>query len=130
MVEHPADLAKLSDSADYLSRHQDKLVILDEIHRVPELFPVLRILIDEGRRVGQRNVEASSSYKGKWIEQEEGEEAEHQRLTRIELLTLKVAPKFVRNLAKPLNLCYLCCLLFKWISVSRVMGLALTCGDW
>jgi predicted AAA+ superfamily ATPase len=54
-LEHPADLAKLSDPADYLPRHQDKLVILDEIHRVPELFPILRSLIDEGRRAGRRS---------------------------------------------------------------------------
>ena len=52
-LEHPADLAKLADSADYLARHQDKLVILDEIHRLPEVFPVLRSLIDEGRRAGR-----------------------------------------------------------------------------
>ena len=52
-LEHPADLAKLADSADYLARHQDKLVILDEIHRLPEVFPVLRSLIDEGRRAGK-----------------------------------------------------------------------------
>ena len=41
-LEHPADLAKLADPADYLARHPDKLVILDEIHRLPEVFPVLR----------------------------------------------------------------------------------------
>jgi predicted AAA+ superfamily ATPase len=52
-LEHPADLARLTVPADYLSRHADKLVILDEIHRVPELFPVLRSLIDEGRRAGK-----------------------------------------------------------------------------
>lgn len=52
-LEHPADLAKLADPADYLARHQDKLVILDEIHRLPEVFPVLRSLIDEGRRAGK-----------------------------------------------------------------------------
>ena len=52
-LEHPADLAKLADAADYLARHQDKLVILDEIHRLPEVFPVLRSLIDEGRRAGR-----------------------------------------------------------------------------
>lgn len=52
-LEHPADLGKLSDPADYLSRHSDKLVILDEIHRVPELFPVLRSLIDQARRKGR-----------------------------------------------------------------------------
>lgn len=52
-LEHPADLAKLADPADYLARHQDRLVILDEIHRLPEVFPVLRSLIDEGRRAGK-----------------------------------------------------------------------------
>lgn len=53
-LEHPADLAKLTDPADYLARHQDKLVVIDEIHRVPELFPVLRSLIDQARRKGKR----------------------------------------------------------------------------
>jgi predicted AAA+ superfamily ATPase len=53
-LEHPSDLAKLADPADYLSRHEDKLVILDEIHRVPELFPVLRSLIDRAKRKGRR----------------------------------------------------------------------------
>lgn len=52
-LENPADLAKLADPVDYLSRHQDRLVILDKIHRIPELFPVLRSLIDEGRRAGK-----------------------------------------------------------------------------
>ena len=52
-LEHPSDLTKLTSPADYLSRHQDKLVILDEIHRVPELFPVLRSLIDQSRRAGR-----------------------------------------------------------------------------
>lgn len=52
-LENPSDLTKLADPADYLSRHQDKLVILDEIHRVPELFPILRSLIDQSRRAGR-----------------------------------------------------------------------------
>jgi len=52
-LEHPPDLAKLSDPADYLARHQDKLVVLDEIQRVPELFPVLRSLIDQSKRAGR-----------------------------------------------------------------------------
>jgi hypothetical protein len=32
------------------SQHEDKLVILDEIQRTPQLFPSLRGLIDAGRR--------------------------------------------------------------------------------
>jgi hypothetical protein len=47
-LESPADRRKLSDPLDYLQNHEDKLVILDEIHRAPDLFPVLRGLIDEG----------------------------------------------------------------------------------
>jgi predicted AAA+ superfamily ATPase len=34
--------------------HKPKLVILDEIHRMPEIFQVLRGLIDQGRRKGLR----------------------------------------------------------------------------
>ena len=38
----------------YLADHLDQLVILDEVHRTPGLFPVLRGLIDHARRVGHR----------------------------------------------------------------------------
>jgi predicted AAA+ superfamily ATPase len=38
----------------FLARNEDKLVILDEIHRLPELFQALRGLIDQGRRKGLR----------------------------------------------------------------------------
>ncbi len=52
--EASEDRAKLSDPALFLKDHEDTLVILDEIHRVPELFQTLRGLIDKGRRRGQR----------------------------------------------------------------------------
>ena len=48
------DRVKLSDPQFFLSRYEDRLVILDEVHRVPELFPELRSLIDQGRRRGRR----------------------------------------------------------------------------
>ncbi len=51
-MESPADLAKLQDPESYLSGHLDKLVILDEIQRVPDLFPILRGLIDRARLKG------------------------------------------------------------------------------
>jgi predicted AAA+ superfamily ATPase len=38
----------------FLERHVDKLVILDEIHRMPALFEALRGIIDSGRRAGHR----------------------------------------------------------------------------
>ena len=49
------DRARLSDPELYLSLHEDKLVILDEVHRLPGLFQVLRGLIDRGRRRGRRS---------------------------------------------------------------------------
>jgi uncharacterized protein len=48
------DRAKLADPERYLAEHEDELVILDEVHRVPELFQSLRGLIDRGRRHGKR----------------------------------------------------------------------------
>lgn len=53
-LESPSDRAKLSDPARYLEEHEDKLVVLDEVHRVPELFQTLRGLIDKGRRRGYK----------------------------------------------------------------------------
>lgn len=53
-LESSADRHKLTDPALFLSQYEDQLVILDEIHRVPELFMSLRGLIDQGRRKGKR----------------------------------------------------------------------------
>ena len=53
-LEAAADRAKLADPALYLSALGDRLVILDEVQRMPELFAALRGLIDAGRRQGQR----------------------------------------------------------------------------
>lgn len=52
-LESPSDLAKLTEPELFLRRHEDKLVILDEIQRVPGLFQVLRGLVDQGRRAGR-----------------------------------------------------------------------------
>lgn len=52
-LESPEDLLKLSDPGSYLASHGDKLVILDEIQRVPDLFMVLRGLIDRNRAQGR-----------------------------------------------------------------------------
>ena len=52
-LEDSGDRAKLSNPALYLDSMEDRLVILDEIHRVPELFQTLRGVIDKGRRKGK-----------------------------------------------------------------------------
>lgn len=53
-LESPVDREKLAEPELYLSAHQDKLVIIDEVQRLPALFEVLRGLIDRGRRQGRQ----------------------------------------------------------------------------
>ncbi len=53
-LESRVDREKLAEPALYLREYEDRLVILDEIHRTPELFQELRGLIDQGRRRGKR----------------------------------------------------------------------------
>ena len=54
-LEDENDRAKLANPSKYLADHEDELVILDEVHRVPELFQQLRGIIDRGRRHGKAN---------------------------------------------------------------------------
>lgn len=63
-LESPSHRARLSDPELYLSGHADKLIILDEIQRMPEIFRTLRGLIDAGRQRGR----AGASWEGLAIE--------------------------------------------------------------
>jgi predicted AAA+ superfamily ATPase len=54
-LESERDRAKLAQAELYLDDHQDELVVLDEIHRAPGLFPILRGAIDRARMKGKRN---------------------------------------------------------------------------
>jgi len=51
----------LYDAEAYLSLQTDKLVIIDEVQRKPELFALLRALIDENRKPGRFLLLGSSS---------------------------------------------------------------------
>jgi len=46
-LERPSDLRKLAEPEWFLSRQAGKLVVLDEIQRMPDIFPVLRVLVDD-----------------------------------------------------------------------------------
>lgn len=52
-LEAREDREKLAEPVLFLRQYQDSLVVLDEIHRVPELFSSLRGIIDQGRRDGR-----------------------------------------------------------------------------
>ena len=54
-LERPADRRRLEDPDAYLRSQAPRLVVLDEVHRVPNLFEVLRGVIDDNRRAGSPN---------------------------------------------------------------------------
>ncbi len=60
-VELPSDRNKLRDPEAFLKLHQGRLVCIDEVQRVPDLFPVLRSLIDQSGVHGQYLILGSAS---------------------------------------------------------------------
>lgn len=52
-LESPADLRKFNDIEFFLSQNQNANFIIDEVQRLPELFPVLRSVIDKKRKAGR-----------------------------------------------------------------------------
>lgn len=53
-LEDRLDLEKVRDIAAFHSENKDKLIILDEVQRLPEIFAQLRGLIDKQRRKGNK----------------------------------------------------------------------------
>ena len=52
-LENPADYAVLEYPLEFLNNVQQKTIIIDEVQRKPELFPVLRVAIDSNRVNGR-----------------------------------------------------------------------------
>ncbi len=52
-LELDSDLAKLDDPESYLRRFENQLLIIDEVQRKPDLFRVLRGLVDIRKRKGE-----------------------------------------------------------------------------
>lgn len=53
-MERPADRRRLDDADAYLRALHGKLVVIDEIQRLPGLFEILRGIIDDRRAAGER----------------------------------------------------------------------------
>ncbi|MFH0997292.1 MAG: ATP-binding protein [Pseudomonadota bacterium] len=60
-LELPSDCNKLQDPELYLRQFSDTLVIIDEIQRMPSLFPVIRALVDQNRVGGRFLILGSAS---------------------------------------------------------------------
>ena len=53
-LEKDSHLARLAEPEDYLQQFAGKLLIIDEVQRKPDLFRLMRSLIDERRRAGEQ----------------------------------------------------------------------------
>jgi len=60
-LEKPSDFRKVSEPELFFGAHSDKLICLDEIQRVIDLFPVMRSVVDENNRNGQFLILGSAS---------------------------------------------------------------------
>jgi hypothetical protein len=52
-LELDSDRIRLQDAESYLKLHESKCIIIDEIQRMPQLFSLLRVLIDQDRRTAR-----------------------------------------------------------------------------
>jgi len=62
-LERPSDRARLQDPETFLSMHRDRLVVLDEVQTMPNVFEALRPEIDAYRRPGRFLLLGSASGK-------------------------------------------------------------------
>ena len=54
-LEMPSSITKLTDPELFFRFNNDKLIILDEIQLMPDVFKILRGIIDENRERGKKN---------------------------------------------------------------------------
>jgi len=53
-LDNESDLAKLENKQLFLKGFKNKLLVIDEVQNKPDLFPVLRSLIDERKQAGEQ----------------------------------------------------------------------------
>ncbi len=60
-MESPEDYIKLTEPELYLRNYEDKIIIIDEVQLKPEIFPILRSLVDRKREAGRFIILGSAS---------------------------------------------------------------------
>lgn len=60
-LELPSDLNRIRNPELFLTENTDKLLVIDEVQRMPELFPTLRALVDQDRRPARFLILGSAS---------------------------------------------------------------------
>ena len=60
-LEYPADMNKLTDPVFFFSEHMQEIIFIDEIQMMPELYAILRSVVDMDRRPGRFVILGSAS---------------------------------------------------------------------
>lgn len=60
-LEKPSDIRKLDDAEFFFHTQKQQLICIDEIQVGPELFPIIRVMVDEDRRPGKFLILGSAS---------------------------------------------------------------------
>ncbi|MFH1729490.1 MAG: ATP-binding protein [Pseudomonadota bacterium] len=60
-LELPSDLNKLTDAEAYFEQNKNKLICLDEIQQAPNIFKIIRAMVDKTNNAGQFLILGSAS---------------------------------------------------------------------
>ena len=60
-LEKPSDISKLTNPEAFFTTFNQSLICLDEVQRTPEIFPILRSIIDQSKRHAQFLILGSAS---------------------------------------------------------------------
>ena len=91
-LELPSAQRQMDDPEAFLMAHAQQLVILDEVQRMPELFGILRGVIDQRRRMGQASGQFLLLGSAKGVLMQQSSESLAGRVAYVELPPL-LAPE-------------------------------------
>ena len=96
-LELPSAQRQLDDPEAFLMAHGQQLVILDEVQRMPELFGILRGVIDQRRRMGQASGQFLLLGSATGVLMQQSSESLAGRVAYVELPPLQACEIFTGN---------------------------------
>jgi uncharacterized protein len=96
-LELPSAQRQLDDPEAFLMAHAQQLVVLDEVQRMPELFGILRGVIDQRRRMGQDSGQFLLLGSATGVLLQQSSESLAGRVAYLELPALQASEIFTAN---------------------------------
>jgi predicted AAA+ superfamily ATPase len=96
-LELPSAQRQLDDPEAFLMAHAQQLVILDEVQRMPELFGILRGVIDQRRRMGQASGQFLLLGSATGVLMQQSSESLAGRMAYVELPPLQASEIFMEQ---------------------------------